>query len=95
MATELEIYMLGLVNAERQKAGVPLLKIDEELSVAAHRHTEWMDSTDTVSHIGDKGTNVGDRIAAAGYGSLYAGYVGENIIATPMRVRSTMPWLTT
>jgi uncharacterized protein YkwD len=68
MATELELYMLGLVNAERQKVGAPPLKIDEELSNAAHSHSVWMDQNDNLNHTGANGSDPGARITAAGYG---------------------------
>jgi uncharacterized protein YkwD len=67
MATELELYMLGLVNAERQKVGAPPLRIDEELSNAARNHTVWMDQTDTLSHTGVNGSEPDQRITNAGY----------------------------
>lgn len=62
-----EQYLLELVNIERAKAGVQPLAFDLNLNSAADSHTAWMLGTDTFSHTGAGGSNVGDRIEAAGY----------------------------
>jgi serralysin len=62
-----EQYLLELVNIERAKAGVQPLAFDLNLNSAADSHTAWMLATGTFSHTGAGGSDVGDRIEAAGY----------------------------
>jgi uncharacterized protein YkwD len=76
MATELELYLLGKINADRAQVGALPLTIDEELSTAALRHSQWMDQSDTLSHTGENGSQPDQRIADAGY--TLNGAWGEN-----------------
>src|SRR4051812_18724515 len=74
--TELETYFLELINEARAAEGAKPLAFDSELLDAAHTHSAWMNSTDTLSHTGANGSTPQDRIAAAGYDATRT---GENI----------------
>lgn len=67
--------MLKLVNNERKKAGVPELTLDSKLSKAAQKQTDFMVSTDNLTHDNPAGS-LGKRVQDAGYNF---GSVGENI----------------
>lgn len=62
LATDLERYMLDLVNAERATNGLHALKLEQNLNTSADEHSQWMSDFDTFSHTGVSGTSAGDRI---------------------------------
>ena len=78
-ASDLEQYMLELINAERAAAGVAPLAFNGDLNESAEDHTAWMLATDTFSHTGAGGSSPGDRMAAAGYQFTGSWTWGENI----------------
>ena len=65
--------ILDLHNKERSRYNKSLFSIDENLSLAAQRHAEWMAKNKTLSHTGPDKSNVKDRV-----GQGYIIY-GENI----------------
>ncbi|RIA86910.1 CAP domain-containing protein [Glomus cerebriforme] len=66
---------IALVNDEREKVGAPPLTLDSKLMTSAQKHTDFMVSSDTLTH-NDPAGSLGDRIKAAGYDFSS---VGENI----------------
>ena len=78
-ASDLEQYMLELINAERAAAGAPPLAFDWDLNEAAEVHSAWMLETDIFSHSGEGGSSPGDRMRDAGYHFFGNWTWGENI----------------
>jgi uncharacterized protein YkwD len=68
--------VLRLVNAERANAGCGALTADSRLAAAAQAHSADMAANDYFSHTGRNGSDVADRVEAAGY---RWSAVGENI----------------
>ncbi|ARZ67062.1 CAP domain-containing protein [Streptomyces sp. HU2014] len=82
--------MLSLVNQERAKAGVPPLRLDDRLSLAAQRHSEDQARNNFLGHKGSNGSEFFDRFREAGVQNLSAG--AEN--AAPVTdVRQAMDML--
>lgn len=73
---DLESQMLDLVNEERAKANLPVLKLDEELTPVARQHSEDMFARSYFSHISPDGKTPFDRIRTANIRFLTA---GENL----------------
>lgn len=70
--------VLELTNAERAKAGLSPLKINDKLNKSAQEHSQEMGDKDYFSHKGYNGSSIGDRVYASGYQYRFA---GENIAA--------------
>jgi uncharacterized protein YkwD len=68
--------VLRLVNAERARAGCRALTADSRLARAANAHSADMAANNYFSHTGRNGSDVSDRVEAAGYNWRS---VGENI----------------
>ena len=66
------------INQERQKYGLPILTVADELVAAARRHSADMAANNLFSHTGSDGSSPYTRIIEAGYRFRYA---GENIAA--------------
>ncbi|WJV44294.1 CAP domain-containing protein [Streptomyces flavofungini] len=79
--------VLGLVNAERQKAGCRPLTNNSKLATAAQRHSADMKARNYFSHTSPDGTDPGKRITAAGY--RWSTY-GENIARGQQTAKSVM-----
>lgn len=73
---DLESDMLQLINTERDKAGLPSLKHDEELTPVAREHSADMFARGYFSHISPEGSTPFDRIRQANITFLTA---GENL----------------
>jgi uncharacterized protein YkwD len=72
----LEAKMLELVNRERAKAGVKLLKADPELNVVARAHSKDMFARGYFAHVNPDGKDPFERMKAA-HVRFYA--AGENL----------------
>jgi uncharacterized protein YkwD len=59
--------VVDLTNAERARAGLPALSIDQRLMNAAHAHSADQAARDKMTHTGSDGSDAGDRIARQGY----------------------------
>lgn len=70
--------LLALTNLERQRQGLSPLKLSTNLNQAAQRHAEDLSRNRIFSHTGSDGSQMSDRVRAAGY---RFSYVGENIAA--------------
>jgi uncharacterized protein YkwD len=62
----------SLINAERQKNGLPTLTVNSLLATAAQGHSADMACNSMLSHSGSDGSYVSTRIAAAGYTASYS-----------------------
>lgn len=81
IATDLERYMLDLVNEARAANGLPALELEQNLNLSADNHSQWMTDADTFSHTGVNGSSATDRIRAANM-DLSGGYTtAENLAA--------------
>ena len=74
-----ESTLVGLINAERQRQGLPAYNVDSRLRTAARLHGADMACNAFFSHTGSDGSTVRDRIERQGYDWSWA---GENIFAT-------------
>jgi uncharacterized protein YkwD len=79
--------MLAAVNAERRKAGAPLLRPSARLDQAAQRHAEDMLARRYFAHESPEGKTVRERARAAGY-EWQA--IGENIAEGQLSVAEVM-----
>jgi uncharacterized protein YkwD len=61
----------ALINAERQKNGLPALTVNTLLASAAQKHAADMACHSQLSHNGSDGSYVNTRIAATGYSASY------------------------
>jgi hypothetical protein len=77
-ASQYDAELLRLTNLERQKAGVPALRLSNKLNQAAQNHADDMAKNNYFSHTGLNGSKPSDRAKAAGYNYSY---IGENIAA--------------
>jgi hypothetical protein len=66
-ATQLELGMLALINAERAAIGLDPLRPITLLNDAAETHSQWMLEADVFSHSGEAGSTPSDRMESAGY----------------------------
>jgi thermitase len=71
--TELEQEVIGLINVERQNAGLAPLRTDVRLVEAARLHSQDMAANSFLSHTGSDGSSPWDRIARAGYPMITGG----------------------
>ena len=72
----LQTELLGLVNAQRQQAGSPSLRLNHQLNQAAQRHARDLATEGSLSHTGSDGSTMQTRIEATGYRWTA---IGENI----------------
>jgi uncharacterized protein YkwD len=61
----------SLINAEREKAGMPALTANSLLADAAASHAADMACSSMISHSGSNGSTVHSRVLAAGYSPSY------------------------
>ena len=59
--------VVALTNAARATAGLPPLAVHPQLQQAALAHSRDQAAHNQMSHYGSNGSEVGDRVAAAGY----------------------------
>ncbi len=78
--TDLESRMLDMVNEERAKAGLPLLKADPEMAQVARSHSRDMFSRGYFSHVTPDGKTLSDRVTSGGVKFVTA---GENLALGP------------
>lgn len=69
-----------LVNVERARHGLPTLRSDQELNLAADRHGADMVARRYFAHVNPDGASVADRVRASGYlGGSHDWTLGEDI----------------
>ncbi len=71
--------VVDLTNQQRAQQGLPPLTLNSSLCSSAQTQSQDMASHNFFSHTGSDGSDVGQRIAAAGYSPIWA--YGENIAA--------------
>jgi uncharacterized protein YkwD len=89
---EFEERVVYLTNLARRQVGLPPLKENPRLGIAARGHSQDMADHDYFGHTGSDGSTLADRLNAAGY----VGWVtaGENIAAGYTSPESVMDgWL--
>ncbi len=77
--SDLEFYMLELINAERAAHGLNPLQLERNLNQSAEDHSQWMLEEDVFSHTGAGGSNAGDRMRDADFTFSGSWAWGENI----------------
>jgi uncharacterized protein YkwD len=82
VASELEQRIAAAINGEREKAGLAPLKLEAHLNASAQGHSDWMAETGSLSHTGEDGSSVGDRIAETGLPLTGAARWSENLAYT-------------
>ena len=84
-ASDLERYMLDLVNEERTSRGLSALVLDKTLNAAADAHSLWMLEENEFSHKGEDGSSPTDRMRDAGFDFSGSWRSAENIAAQSER----------
>lgn len=85
IASDIEAYMLTLVNEVRAENGLAPLTLEMNLNQAADNHTEWMAQNDVFSHTGVGGSNSHQRILDAGFDASGTWRTGENLAVQTIR----------
>ncbi len=79
-AKRMRLATFCLLNRARRAQGLPRLKVDPRLRLAARRHAADMVARRYFAHVSLAGRAPADRIRAAGYlGGASRWYVGENL----------------
>jgi serralysin len=77
--SNLEFYMLDLINEERAANGLAPLKLEQNLNQSAEDHSQWMIQADVFSHTGAGGSSATQRMEAANFDFSGSWRSGENI----------------
>lgn len=72
----IEKKILELLNKEREKQGLSILKFSEPLSLLARKHSQDMAAHENLSHLSSSGKNYTDRLVEDGF---YFQRNGENV----------------
>ena len=78
-ASEIERYMIELLNAERAARGIDTLQIEQNLNESAEQHSQWMLQANVFSHTGKNNSEHEDRIKDAGFDMSGSWRTGENL----------------
>ncbi|MFA8386070.1 MAG: DUF4214 domain-containing protein [Pelagibaca sp.] len=84
-ASDLERYMLDLVNEERTSRGLNALVLDKVLNASADEHSLWMLENNVFSHTGVDGSTPTERMTAEGFDLSGSWRTAENIAAQSER----------
>lgn len=84
-ASDLERYMLELVNEERTSRGLNALVLDKVLNASADAHSTWLLDNNVFSHTGVDGSSPTDRIVDQGFDLSGTWRTAENIAAQSER----------
>ena len=84
-ASDLERYMLDLVNEERTSRGLNALVLDKVLNASADAHSLWMLENNVFSHTGVGGSTPTQRMTAEGFDLSGSWRTAENIAAQSER----------
>jgi hypothetical protein len=84
-ASDLERYMLDLVNEERASRGLDVLVLDKVLNASADAHSDWMLDSNVFSHTGVDGSTPTERMEAQGFDLSGSWRTAENIAAQSER----------
>lgn len=69
-------HIVDLTNAERARAGLGAVHVDQRLMNAAHGHSADQAARSSMSHTGADGSNVAGRVGRQGYAFRW---VAENV----------------
>src|SRR5262245_31038386 len=75
--------VLGLVNAERRRAGLAPVSWNDKVTAAATAHSVDQAAMNRMTHTGSDGSDAGDRLTRAGF--VWRAW-GENVAAGYMSV---------
>ena len=78
-ASDLEIYMLELINAERTSRGLNALQLETNLNESAEEHSIWMLDANVFSHTGEGNSSATQRMRDAGFDLSGRSATAENI----------------
>lgn len=81
VASDLERYMLELINADRAALGLAPLLLELNLNTSAQAHSDWMVASDTFDHEGQGGSSPTQRMLAADMDLSGTWRSAENIAA--------------
>ncbi|MCL3881651.1 DUF4214 domain-containing protein [Marivita sp. GX14005] len=84
-ASDLERYMLDLVNEERTSRGLNALVLDRVLNGTADAHSAWMLENNIFSHTGAGNSTPTERMTEAGFDFAGSWRTAENIAAQSER----------
>ncbi|MFP7569401.1 DUF4214 domain-containing protein [Marivita sp. S2033] len=84
-ASDLERYMLDLVNEERTSRGLNALVLDKVLNGSADAHSVWMLDNNVFSHTGAGNSTPTERMTDAGFDFAGSWRTAENIAAQSER----------
>ena len=84
-ASDLERYMLDLVNEERTSRGLDALVLDKVLNASADAHSLWMLENNVFSHTGVGNSTPTERMTAEGFDLSGSWRTAENIAAQSER----------
>jgi uncharacterized protein YkwD len=79
VASELERYMLDLVNGARAEEGLPALVLEQHLNSSAELHSQWVLDENIFSHTGVGGSTATERMEAAAFDFSGTWWSGENL----------------
>ncbi len=83
--SDLEFFMLDLINEERAANGQSALKLEQNLNQSAEDHSLWMLRADIFSHTGVSGSSSGDRMRNADFTFSGSWASGENVAYQSVR----------
>ena len=84
-ASDLERYMLELVNEERASRGLDALVLDKSLNASADAHSIWMLDNNVFGHSGADGSTPTERMTDAGFDFSGTWRSAENLAAQSER----------
>ena len=84
-ASDLELFMLELVNEERTSRGLNALVLDKVLNASADAHSTWLLDNNVFSHTGVNGSSPTERILDEGFDLSGTWRTAENIAAQSER----------
>lgn len=85
LASDLERYMLTLINEERTSRGLRAVELEQTLNTSAENHTSWMLDENVFSHTGEAGSSASMRIADAGFTLSGPWVTAENLAVQSAR----------
>ena len=79
VASELERYMLGLVNDARAQEGLAALALEQHLNSSAELHSQWVLEQNIFDHTGVDDSTATERMQTAGFDFAGTWWSGENL----------------
>lgn len=79
VATDLELMMADLINAERAKVGLDALHVEMHLNESAQQHSDWMGREGVLMHTGAGGSSSRERMEESGFDLSGSWSTRENV----------------